>query len=278
MFVIFRSFVLSLLFFLLMTTVYASEYVDYTDIWVDTNPPVNSGMAGFGINFIQSGNSFDYIFATFFIYDPATGNPVWVTGDLEREKGKTSFAGYLNQTQGEPTSNPFTPRNTVTMRIGSFTFTPTSSTTGKLAYTVNNTTTTLELKRLSLTENILDSTYWGGATIKRTGCSSSGNNKTTRNEILLDVTKKTGSTQATYTFSIENYSCIMKGTLIQEGRFQRIKNADYVCHLGSDKIVDGSSNIFNITATTQGIEGEWTSNKGLDNCREEGHFAAVLSP
>jgi hypothetical protein len=281
MLTIFRSALLApiaALAFLLTAPAQALVGVDYTDIWVDTKPPANSGAGGFGINFVQSGNSFDYIFATFFIYDPATGSPDWVTGDLERERGKSSFTGNVYRTQGEPTTSPFTPRNTVNTPIGKITFTPASSTTGTLVYVVNNVTTTLELKRLTLTENMLNGTYWGMAAIRSSNCSSSINNGTFFERIILDVAKQAGSTQATYVFTIEDYVCTMKGTLIQEGRFQKINNASYVCYSGNNKIVDSTANLFNIAATTQGIEGEWTSNRGWGNCREEVHFAAVLQP
>jgi hypothetical protein len=251
---------------------------------VDTKPPANGGAGGFGINFVQSGNSFDYIFATFFIYDPATGNPDWVTGDLERERGSSTFTGNVYRTQGEPTTSPFTPRNTVNTPIGKITFTPASSTTGTLVYVVNNVTTTLELKRLTLTENILDGSYWGGATVSGSSCTLSGDNGIFFNTIALNVTKQTGSTQVTYTFYLEdsesryNYTCTLRGTLIQEGRFQKVDNASYVCHSGSNKVVDGTANLSDIAATTQGIEGKWTSNKGLGNCKEEARFSAVLLP
>ncbi|MCL2310079.1 MAG: hypothetical protein FWC42_07365 [Proteobacteria bacterium] len=277
----FRSAVLlpaAALVFLLTTPVRAVEYIDYTDLWIDANPPINSGMGGFGINFIQSGNSFDFIFATFYIYDPVTGKPDWVTGQLEREAGKTSFTGNIYRTQSDPTSGPFVPKNTVTASIGTVKFTPASSTTGTLLYTVDKVTTTLDLKRFTLTETILDGSYWGQASIRRTGCTSSGNNGTTSNKISLEIEKKTGSTQATYTFTIANYNCTMSGALIQEGRFQKINGASYVCYLGSDKMVNSTADLFNIAATTQGMEGEWTSNKGLDGCKEETHFAAVIQP
>jgi hypothetical protein len=268
---------------LLTAPAYAIEYyVDYTDIWVDTKPPANSGAGGFGINFVQSGNSFDYIFATFFIYDPLTGKPDWVTGELKREKEKTSFAGNVYRTQGEPTTSPFAPRNTVTNSIGTLKFTPTSPTLGTLVYIVNGVTTTLELKRLTLTENILNGSYWGGATVSSTNCPLSSNNGTFYNTMYLEVSKQAGSTQATYTFYLDDgdytYSCTLRGTLIQEGRFQKIDNASYLCHSGSTKVVDGTANLSNIAVTTQGIEGQWTSNRGWGNCKEEVRFTGVLMP
>ncbi|MDR0247928.1 MAG: hypothetical protein LBI16_06015 [Burkholderiales bacterium] len=277
----FRSAIFSFiaaLAFLLAAQVHAIEGVDYTDIWVDTAPPPANNKGGFGINFVQSGNSFDYIFVTFFIYNPATGSPDWVTGDLRRDMGKTSFSGNVYRTQGDPTSSPFAPRNTTTNPIGTIQFTPTTSATGTLVYVVNNVTTTLSLKRMTLTENILNGTYWGMAMIRSSNCTSNINNGTFFEKIILNVAKQAGSTQATYTFTIEDYTCTMKGTLVQEGRFQKINNASYVCHSGNTKIVDGTANLFNIAATTQGIEGEWTSNRGWGNCKEETHFTAVLKP
>ncbi|MCL2297997.1 MAG: hypothetical protein FWC38_02080 [Proteobacteria bacterium] len=280
MLTIFRSAVLApvaALALLLTPPAHAAEFIDYTDIWADVKAPANE--AGFGINFVQSGNSFDFIFATFFIYDPATGNPDWVTAQLEREKGKTSFTGNIYRVQGAPTDSPFVPRNTVTNALGTATFTPASSATGTLLYTVGDVTTTLELKRLTLTENILDGKYWGMAAIRSSNCSSSINNGTFYEIIHLNVAKQAGSTQVTYTFIMEEgHICTMRGTLIQEGRFQKINNASYVCHLGSNKVVDGTANLSDIAATTQGIEGKWTSNKGLGNCREGVRFSGVLLP
>ncbi|MDR2711306.1 MAG: hypothetical protein LBB65_08335 [Burkholderiales bacterium] len=262
---------------------HAVEYIDYTDIWVDANATI--GESGFGINFVQGGNSFDYIFATFFIYDPATGNPVWVTGELSRSSGITPFIGNIYRTQGDPTINPFAPKNTVTTPIGIVTFSPTSSTTGTLVYTITDprTTTTLNLQRLTLTPTVLNGTYFGGNTVSSTNCSSSGNNKTYYNTASVEIAKQAGSTQATYTFTMQDdagylYTCTMKGTLIQEGRFQKINNASYVCYSGNSKVVDYTATLSNIAATTQGIEGQWTSNKGWGNCKEDAHFAAVLVP
>ncbi|MDR0250823.1 MAG: hypothetical protein LBI35_05910 [Burkholderiales bacterium] len=287
MLTIFRSAILlpvAALAFLLVAPVHAVEYIDYTDIWVDANPPENSGAGGFGINFVQSGNSFDFMFATFFVYDPATGKPDWVTAQLERKKDKTSFTGNIYRTQGEPTTSPFAPKNTVTDPIGTIQFTPVTSATGTMLYVVNNVATTLSLKRMTLTENILDGSYWGGATVSGSNCTLSGDNGIFFNTIALNVTKQTGSTQVTYTFYLEdsesryNYTCALRGALIQEGRFQKVNNASYVCHSGSNKVVDGTANLSDIAATTQGIEGKWTSNRGLGNCREEARFSAILLP
>ncbi|MCL2871687.1 MAG: hypothetical protein FWF41_01670 [Betaproteobacteria bacterium] len=265
---------------LLALPAHADYIVDYTDIWIDANAAI--GAAGFGINFVQSGNSFDYIFATFFIYDPATGNPVWVTGGLSRDSSGTYFSGDIYQTKSDPTTSPFLPKNAVSTKLGTAKFTPTStnSTTGTLVYTVNGTATTINLKRQTLTENILDGTYWGQATIRSANCSSSIYNGTFFNTMVLTVAKQANSSQATYTFTLNNnsYNCTMTGTLVQEGRFQKIDNAKYVCYSGNTKIVDSSANLYNIAATTQGIEGEWTSDKGWGSCVEETHFAAVLYP
>lgn len=256
----------------------ADYIVDYTDIWFDANATI--GVSGFGINFVQSGNSFDYIFATFFIYDPATGNPVWVTAGMDRDSSGAYFSGDIYQTKSDPTTTPFAPKNTNSQKLGTVKFTPATSTTGTMVYTANGTTTTLSLKRMPLTENILNGSYWGQATIRSAGCSSSIYNGTFFNTLVLAVAKQAGSTQATYTFTLNNdsYNCTMTGTLVQEGRFQKIDNAKYVCYSGSSKIVDGTANLYNIAPTTQGIEGEWTSSKGWGGCAEEAHFAAVINP
>ncbi|MDR1528953.1 MAG: hypothetical protein LBS40_00785 [Burkholderiales bacterium] len=253
----------------------APSYIDYTDIWYDAsvNPDGSRPNSGWGINIVQSGNGFSFIFATFFIYDPATGNPTWVTSQLERDSKDDIFTGKLYKHESQPTTTPFNPQNLNTSEIGSLTFTPKSPNTATLEYRVGGTIITRDIERQTLTGNVIAGIYWGSAILYYETCANP-----VVQSMTVEVKQSSSETNIIF-YLANNIECHLQGTLTPTGRMAKIDNAKYVCEKqgASSPILNIRADVSNLMATTQGIEGEWVSNSKVSNgCKEHGRFSAVL--
>ena len=236
---------------------------DYTDIWW-----AGHAEDGWGVNLVQSE---DFIFATFFVYGPAPGTqPIWYAGNLTRNAAG-AFSGGLYQTTGTGFGVPWDPAQHSSTAVGTATFTPTSTTTGTLAYNVGTTNVTKQIERQTLKLILLGGNYAGTSVVEVSGCTNTASNVTRTYIFDPQVTQSlSGSLQFDFQFSA-NESCTMVGTAAQEGQLFRIPSARYTCNSG----IDTTSTLYEIKATAIGIEGRWQANTG-GGCREDGRFSAVL--
>lgn len=251
----------------------ARSYVDFTDIWYD------QATSGWGINIVQSGNSFDYIFATLFIYDPATGEPTWVTGELKLDNDSKDdvFTGPLYRHTSKPTGTPFDPVKPLNSEnIGTLTFTATAPDQASISYSVGGMKVERKIVRQTLTGNTIIGTYYGSALFTYDSCTNP-----VHQQMRVTVEKNSGTTTFILTtLPDETVVCNLKGTLQSGGRTAKIDNAQYICQdKTTGKIIwDIKADVSNIVATTQGIEGEWITTKKVDGigCKETGRFSAIL--
>jgi hypothetical protein len=240
----------------------AARAVDYTDIWW-----AGAVEDGWGVNMIQSE---DVIFATFFVYGPAPGNqPIWYAVTLTRDANGI-FAGDLYQSTGTGIGVPYDPAQFAATKVGTATFTPTSSTTGTLDYNVNTTNVSKQIQRQTLTTILLGGTYYGTGIVTVTGCDNSAQNATQILNVDPLVMQTLSQLQIVFQFG-SNLTCTMTGAVAQEGQLFRVPSASYICNTGAPT----TSTLYEIKQTSIGIEGRWFANIG-GGCREDGSFSGVL--
>lgn len=238
---------------------------DWTDIWWAV-PEV-----GWGVNFVQSNN---FIFATFYLHD-ANLQPEWYTGEMTVNADNSVWSGRLYRTTGSYFGAPWNGSQTSTQPVGNVSFTPSSPTSGTLAYNVGAVNVTKQITRLTLTTIPLGGLYRGGIASYVDRCNNPANNGVAR--IFVDVQAlQTAGNAVSLDFFLNGKdsgggSCTLAGTAAQSGTVYSIPGASYVC--GS--AFSGSASISNLKATAQGIEGQWTANVG-EGCVESGYFSAVL--
>lgn len=235
---------------------------DYTDIWWRTG----GVESGWGVNLVQSQ---DVIFATFFVHGPAPSTTeYWYVVTLNRNGG--TFTGDLYQTTGTGIGAPWSPADASATKVGTTTFTPTSSTTGTLTYNVGPIVVTKDIARQTLTGVALGGSYIGAAVVRSSGCAGAGSQ-------IFDVdpvvTQAGGEMQIALTFGGE--TCTMQGLYAQEGLLFRIPTATYVCKNGSTTTVNTTATVYEMKATSIGLEGRWTS-PNVNGCTESAAFSAVF--
>lgn len=237
---------------------------DYTDIWW----AAGGTESGWGVNLIQSQ---DFIFATFFVYGPAPAKtPIWYAGNLTRQ-ANGSFNGGLYQTTGTGIGATWAPGDYTAPQVGTATFTPTSSTTGTLVYNVGTVPVTKNIARQMLTSIALGGSYIGSAVVVTSGCSGA-----TQQVFDVDpvVSQSTGG-QLQIVLSFGNESCTLQGLYAQEGTLFRISNATYVCKNGSTTTLDTTATVYEVKATSIGLEGRWQA-PNVGGCVEDGTFSSVF--
>lgn len=236
--------------------------VDWTDIWWAT-PEV-----GWGVNFVQSNT---FIFATFFVHGPDL-QPDWYTGEMTVDVAGV-WSGPLYRTTGSYFGTTWSGSQTSTVRVGTVTFKPETAHNGLLTYNVNNVNVSKQISRLTLTPIPIGGKYFGGIYNEIYNCTNTTFNAVNRSYSVVEVGQSTvaAGAQMQLTFSIGSDACTLTGTYVQDGRQYRVPNAAYVCSSGINTVATVSQ----ITATAQGIEGQWIA--GLNgNCVDTGFFSAVL--
>lgn len=246
----------------------AARSQDYSDIW--WSDPLEDG---WGMNLIQSQ---DFIFATFFVYGPAPATaPTWYAANLYRQSNGT-FSGGVYATTGTGIGAPWNPADhPPATQVGNATFTPTSSATGTLNYNVNGVNVSKSIRRQTLTTIKLSGSYIGTAVIHTTGCTNTGSNKTQYFDADPIVSQTIG-VSLSFQLAFDNEVCTLSGPSLQEGLLSRIPNAAYVCNSGAPSTLNTTATVYEVKATSTGIEGRWSASNVGGGCREDGTFSAVL--
>lgn len=242
---------------------------DYTDIWW----AAGGTESGWGVNIIQSQ---DFIFATFFVYAPAPApnkTPIWYAGNLTRQSDG-SFSGGLYQTTGTGLDKPWNPADNSATQVGNATFTPTSTTTATLTYNVGGTIVNKNIARQTLTAISLGGSYYGTAVVKLSNCTNPANNGQQIYDVdpVVSQTASVLQIQVTLPLTSGTDTCTFSGAYAQEGLLFRIPNATYVC---TPSGVNTSATLYEIKATSIGIEGRWTA-ANAGGCQEDATFSAVF--
>jgi hypothetical protein len=250
-----------LLAVLLSSAALGAHAADYTDIW--WNPAEN----GWGVNLVQSDN---FIFATFFVYGP-NNQPIWYAGNLNAD-GIGNYTGGLYLTTGTYLGTvPYNPAQWGVTQVGTATFTPTAADTGVLSYNVGNVTVTKNIQRQTLTGIALGGAYVGGQGGAYTACTNSGDNFVYKDYYDLQVAQANGNVTFTFDYS-GGLSCTLSGTLTQNGQLYRVNNASYMCSDG----LNTNASMWEIKATSLGIEGRFAAPSVALGCREDASFSGAL--
>ena len=249
----------------------AALATDYSDNWLAPAEP------GWGANFVQSDN---FIFVSLFIYD-ANNNPVWATAQLTWD-GTSTYTGGLYATKGTYFGLPWNVADSVPAQlIGTAYFAPSpvNAYTGTLSYTVtvgvpSPVIVTKNVQRLTLTSIALGGDYVGGQTGAYSACRSSGDNGSYTDTYTLSVTQANAGV-ATLVFTYDSgTTCTMSGTLQQHGFLYDITGASYVCTGGLT--FNTTARMYEIKATSLGIEGRLQAPIPGAGCTEDAIFSAVL--
>jgi len=252
----------------LMTAAFRAGAVDYTDIYYI---PAESG---WGVNVVQSGTDFNFMFVTFFVYGP-DNKPTWYTAQLTLD-ASGNFNGPLIATTGTFYAMPWKASDLTAPTVGTASFQPTSAYTAKLVYTVTTpppmaATVTKLIQRQSLTPIAIGGTYVGGQSGAYSGCNSASNNGPYTDFFDLQV-NQTG-TSVTFNFTYGgSLTCTMSGTLTQFGQLYTIPTTAYTCSDG----LNTNASMTEIKATALGIEGKFAAPAVGGGCREDATFAGAL--
>lgn len=234
---------------------------DFTDIWWNPFEP------GWGVNLVQSQS---FVFATFFIYAPS-GAPTWYTAEMTWNG--TAFAGPVYATTGTGFAQTWNPGATSAQAVGTATFTPSTAYQGTLSWSVVGVgSATKAIERQTLTTIGLGGSYAGSQVGAYSGCSSSSANGSYVDDYDLTVTHLgTGAVTLRFDY-VGGLTCTLSGILDQHGSLYRVPNASYVCSDG----VSTTALLFEIKATSLGIEGKLAAPSVGGGCREDAKFSAVL--
>jgi len=269
----YRSLVAVVFFAFALALPQPARATDYTDLWWATG----GVESGWGVNLVQNE---DVVYATFYVYDAAKkaiwySSPMFVTPT-------GSHRGTLYQTTGSFFGGAWIPADVFATTVGTSTFTPTSATTGTLTYSVNNVpglpnvVVVKNIQRSMFRTIILGGNYVGTGVVAVTGCSDGSKNGTSIFDLDPQVTQNTsGQIGITLSFG-SSETCVLSGPAVQEGQLFRITNASYVCTSGSTTTLNVTANVYEVKATSVGIEGRWFANTG-GGCQENGTFSGVLN-
>jgi hypothetical protein len=242
--------------------------IDYTDIWY------NPTESGWGVNVVQSDS---FIFVTFFIYG-SDRRPTWYTGQLRWDGVR--FTGTLFLTQGSYYLAPWIPGQHAATPVGVASFTPSdiNAYTATLSYTVDGVgSVTKSIQRQTLTSITIAGNYVGGQSGSYFNCNNSDQNTSyTDTYDNLRVTQTGGfPSTATLIFAFtNNLTCTLRGTLEQYGQLYRIPNASYTCEGAIE--LNTTAVVFELKATSLGIEGRLAASNAGGGCSESATFAAAL--
>lgn len=258
----------SLLIAVLLLAALPARAMDLTDIWYTPSE------SGWGVNLVQS---YDFVFATFFIYG-ANGLPTWYTAQMTWNEASAAFKGPLYATTGTGFASPWQPGNFSIAAVGtaSFALSPNSSYRGTLSYSVTamGATVIKPIERQTLKRIELGGPYTGAQYGEYYNCGTSSDNRTYVDTFDLDVTHGADN-RVTLSFSYgSNLSCTLTGTVEQHGSLYRVPlvpGAAYKCSDG----LETTANVYELKATSLGIEGRFFAPSVGSGCSESTRFSAV---
>jgi len=239
---------------------------DFTDIWW-----AGSVESGWGITLAQNDT---VIFATFFVHGPAPSTTeFWYVASLDRT-ASGSYTGDLYQTTGTGIGAAWNPAQASATKVGTATFNPQSATRGLLTYNVGATTVAKTIVRQTLTTIALGGGYAGKAYVTRSACVNTSRNGTVASDFDVAVTHLTGRLRFDFVLA-DTGTCTFSGSYVQEGTLYRIQLGSYVCTNGGSTTLDTNVMVYEVKATSLGLEGRWYA-PNVSGCKEDGVFSAVF--
>jgi len=232
---------------------------DQSDIWSAL------GEDGWAIQFIQRGSA---IFATIYVYDPAT-NSIWYTATLESAGGFT-WAGDLYISQGPWFGTiPFSSGAVHLRKVGTMTWTASTVTTGTLTYSVDGVVVAKSLQRYLIRYDDISGSYYGGFVYTLSGCTNPANNGPTTEFSAIQVSQN-GLNVTIHESIATGGSCNYLGTYSQAGQMGAL-NGTFTCSNGAI----GTFQAFEMQVTISGISGRFVGKNQF--CNTSGRFGGVRS-
>ena len=189
-------------------TVLAATTTDYSDQWWNENE------SGWGASFLQQK---DIIFADLFVYD-ANGKPTWFTTAMYRQPGASDrFVGDLYATTGPSFAGAFDPASVTRRIVGTATFTPISTSSGTLNYSVDGVAVPKNVTRQTWAVNNLSGRYLVAMYHSRTPCPTGASLPEVKELGEITIVQN-GSTYSAQSVT-DHSTCTYSGNYSQTGRF-----------------------------------------------------------
>jgi hypothetical protein len=209
----------------------------------------------------------DAMFATLYVYD-AAGNPTFFTATLS--PSAATWFGSLYRTTGPYFASPaFVPGQVAARAVGMLTFTPVSSTTGALQYSVDGVTVTKNVQRLLLRYDDYSGRYAITTQRATTHCADTAANT----EATVPETLVVGQAGTLWTadWGSAQRTCHYAGSFDQAGKVGFASTA-YSCTDGEE----GSISFFDLTRRPGFIAGRFQGHAISNGCDYRGQFAGIL--
>lgn len=203
-----------------------SHAASYQDVWY------TPGEDGWGMNIAQQG---DILFASWFVQSQDQ-SPTWFTATATKT-GANTFSGTLATTRGSWFGAAWNPAAVATVAAGTATFTFSDKKTLRLNYSVNGTTVTKTLARLTYAAQNLSGDFYGAELGTPTNCTNnskyfafslfsiSASFAANSNGGPIKITQETaGSTGSTI--------CTLSGNFVQYGTAIEA-SGNYTCTTGT---------------------------------------------
>ena len=193
---------------------------NYSDHWSSASEP------GWGVGITQQDLT---LFVTFLVYGPDS-NPTWYTAVLTAAPdpfaSALTFEGDLTATNGPWFASPPSSTNVTSRKAGTAKFTPSSSHSATLAYTVDGVAVSKGITRLTLRNESITGAYFGALTL----FASCGTNIAINRQIPADIgiVRNDGNVAVTVTMLGGGSSCTYTGPYVQHGQVGEVTGS-YAC-------------------------------------------------
>ena len=235
---------------------------DPSDLWW------NSAESGWGMQIVAEG---DASFATLFVYD-AGGLPTFFTATLSLVAAPT-WAGDLYRTSGPYFgAATFNPALVGLRKVGTLTFTRTSSDAATLQYSVDGVAVSKNVTRQLLRYDNYSGRYATIVYLAASHCSNSADNRAQTDSYVITI-NQTGNTMTVSGGFAHRAGCTYSGSYFQAGRIGAL-GAGYLCSDGDA----GAMNFFDMTRRPGMFSGKLSGHSITDGCDYSGAFTGLIPP
>jgi hypothetical protein len=243
--------------FCLCATLAHAMVSDFSDLWW------NAAESGWGMQLVRGG---DATFATLFVYD-AGERPVFYTATLS-EAGSV-WSGTLYETTGSPYGAAYDPARRTVRAVGTMTFTPATSDTATLAYSVDGSNVTKNVTRQTLRFDNLSGAYPMATQRITTHCPDAAAN--VERTTLETAAVAHSGTAIEMDWKIGDRTCRLTGSYMQAGRLGAAQTS-YTCSDGEA----GDMALFELAKRDGFLTGRFQGHSISNGCDYRGRVAALL--
>ncbi len=131
--------------------------------------------------------------------------------------------------------------------------------------------------RQTLTPILIGGTYYGTAVVVHSGCAAAANNGTVLTDFDPVVAQSTERIRCNSISSTpEPKTARSPAPTRGKGLLFRVPAATYVCKNGTTTTVSTTATIYEMKATSIGLEGRWLATNVGGGCAEDAKFATVF--